>query len=117
VVEHAPGLDCRLSGPGVSSLHPCKIRHVPLNCHCDSGVNRQFRRGITGKGLLTGPSASVGANRPPEPQLRFRCASGTLRQSSPPHRHTRSCPPRPHSDPPPRRLPQAFPMTCTRPTL
>ena len=26
--------------------NPCKIRHLPLDCHCDSGVNRQFRRGV-----------------------------------------------------------------------
>jgi hypothetical protein len=25
---------------------PCKIRRLPLDCHCNSGVNRPFRRGI-----------------------------------------------------------------------
>jgi hypothetical protein len=24
------------------SCHPCKIRHSPLDCHCNSAVNRQF---------------------------------------------------------------------------
>ena len=24
------------------NTHPCKILHLPLNCHCNSGVNRPF---------------------------------------------------------------------------
>jgi hypothetical protein len=32
-------------GPSVPSLHPCKIRHLPLDCHCNSGVNSRYRRG------------------------------------------------------------------------
>jgi len=30
---------------------PCKIRHLPLDCLCNSGVNRQYRRGVNGKTL------------------------------------------------------------------
>ena len=44
----------RATGPDVSRGHPCEIRHSPLDCHCNSGVNRLFRRGIHGKRLLTG---------------------------------------------------------------
>ena len=36
-------------GPSVPSLHPCKIRHLPLDCHCNSGVNSRYRRGINGE--------------------------------------------------------------------
>jgi hypothetical protein len=28
--------------------NPCEIRRLPLDCHCDSGVNSQYRRGIAG---------------------------------------------------------------------
>jgi hypothetical protein len=35
------------------SLHPCKIVHLPLDCHCNTGVNRQYRRGVNLKRLLT----------------------------------------------------------------
>ena len=27
---------------GVLGEHPCKIRHLPLDCHCNSGVNSQY---------------------------------------------------------------------------
>jgi len=33
--------------------HPCKNGHLPLDCHCNLGVNRQLRRGNNGKRLLT----------------------------------------------------------------
>jgi hypothetical protein len=52
------------SGPGVSSLHPvCKIRHLPLDCHCNSGVIDSF------EGVSTGNAdsqlfVSLGKNRP-----------------------------------------------------
>jgi hypothetical protein len=29
-------------------LHSSEIRRVPLDCHCNSGVNSQYRRGIEG---------------------------------------------------------------------
>ena len=44
--------------PGVSSLHPCNIRHLPLDCHCNQGVNRQYWGVIDGKRLLT-PAATL----------------------------------------------------------
>ena len=31
--------------PGVCNVtlgHPCEMRHLPLDCHCNSGVNSQF---------------------------------------------------------------------------
>jgi hypothetical protein len=31
--------------PGVSSCHLCKLRRLPLGCHCNSGVNRQVWTG------------------------------------------------------------------------
>ena len=30
--------------------HPCETRRLPLDCHCNSGANRQFRRGSTAVG-------------------------------------------------------------------
>jgi hypothetical protein len=46
--------------PGVSRSHLCKIRHLPLDCHCNPGVNSQYRRGINGKRLLTAQLPEVG---------------------------------------------------------
>jgi hypothetical protein len=40
--------------------HPCEVRRAPLGCHCNSGVNRQFR---------TGSEASPWPGRFPFPPL------------------------------------------------
>jgi hypothetical protein len=32
--------------PGVSHCHPCQIRQSPLGCHCNSGVNSRYQRGM-----------------------------------------------------------------------
>jgi hypothetical protein len=37
--------------------HPCKIRRLPLDCHCNSGANRLYRRGT----LLAGSFAGMPA--------------------------------------------------------
>jgi hypothetical protein len=34
------------------TTNPCEIRQLPLDCHCNSGVNRRYRRGVDGPGLL-----------------------------------------------------------------
>jgi hypothetical protein len=39
--------------PFTGCVRPCKIRCVPLGCHCNSGVNGQYRRDIHGKHSLT----------------------------------------------------------------
>ena len=47
-----PTMPLELSGaPLASEALPCKIRHLPLNFHCNSGVNSQYRRVITDRSL------------------------------------------------------------------
>jgi hypothetical protein len=38
---------------------PCEIRRLPLDCHCNSGVNRQYFRGINRKRSLALPALPV----------------------------------------------------------
>jgi hypothetical protein len=48
VCRHTP-LPVRCSAyltVGSSLTRPCKIRRLPLDCHCNSRVNRQYRRGV-----------------------------------------------------------------------
>ena len=47
VIRSGPAMDAPKAEPsvlakGVSSWHPCEIRRLPLDCRCNSGVNRQF---------------------------------------------------------------------------
>ena len=44
--------------PGVSRLHPCQIRRLPLESHCNSGVKRQFEGVSTGNACFLPIAAS-----------------------------------------------------------
>jgi hypothetical protein len=63
--------------------NPCKIRSLPLDCHCNSGVNSQIQRGVNGSLCVPG-----------------RALAGS---SSPPHRQRTAPPSRPRTAPPGRR--------------
>ena len=45
-----PGRPIYIQRRPCTSLHPlpCEIRPLPLDCRCNSGVNRQYRRGSSG---------------------------------------------------------------------
>jgi hypothetical protein len=78
-------------------VHPCEVRRLPLDCHCSSGVNRQYRRGIN----LGGCSSSWCRGMPLAPQARCRpshrrsrfflcrfCLFAASTRGSPPHLQT-----------------------------
>ena len=68
-----------MTGLRIAGVHPCKLRHYPLDCHCNSGANSQYRRGVqltepTGglqvinDGPVRQASEVIGRSEPPPPQ-------------------------------------------------
>ena len=63
IARQSPGVPT----PSVSRLCPCKIRHLPLDCHCNSGVNRRCRRGIAWLPPTPGLWPAAASPRRPSP--------------------------------------------------
>jgi hypothetical protein len=50
--------------PHRTAPHPCELRRSPLGCHCTSGVNRQFRRGMDTREVTAYRSCTCAGSRP-----------------------------------------------------